>query len=189
MNSMHQTGPEAGACTTKPAGTAMLLRRFYLGLDTLCRISLLVSGTAMVILTAMFGWLVFGRYVLNATPTWVEQVALLLVALIGFVGASTGVHERSHLGVSFFRDIAPPPLQRAMDFLVHLIMAIFGAIMMVQTYNLVLFKWSTQIPLIHVPEGLRAIPLTFCGAACLIYSAGHLIRFFLNREPPSSSPR
>lgn len=188
MNSIHQTGPEAGASTTKHSGIAML-RQFFRGLDTLCLLSLWVSGTAMVFLTAMFGWLVFGRYVLNATPTWVEQVALLLVALIGFVGASTGIHERSHLGVSFFRDIAPRPLQRVMDFLVHLIMAVFGAVMMVQTYKLVLFKWSTQIPLIHVPEGLRAIPLTFCGAACLIYSTGHLIRFFLNREPPSSSPR
>lgn len=188
MNSIHQNDPEADARTTT-LNASSLVRLFFLGLDGLCRVSLWVSGIAMVALTAMFGWLVFGRYVLNATPTWVEQVALLLVALIGFVGASTGVHERSHLGVSFFRDIAPRPVQRAMDFVVHMIMAAFGAVMMVQTYKLVLFKWSTQIPLIHVPEGLRAIPLTFCGAACLIYSTGHLIRFFLNREPPSSSPR
>ena len=81
----------------------MVLQPFYRLLDALCQVSLVVSGTAMVTLTVIFGWLVFGRYVLNATPTWVEQVSLLLVALIGFLGASTGVHERSHLGVSFFR--------------------------------------------------------------------------------------
>ena len=193
MTSMHSTGAKAGADTASPHMAShsgiILLRYFFQSLDTLCRLSLWVSGTAMVVLTSIFGWLVFGRYVMNATPTWVEQVALLLVALIGFVGASTGVHERSHLGVSFFRDIAPRPLQRIMDFLVHLIMAVFGSVMMVQTYYLVLFKWDAQIPLINVPEGLRAIPLTFCGAACLIYSVGHLIRFLLSREQPSSSLR
>lgn len=156
----------------------MVLQPFYRLLDALCQVSLVVSGTAMVTLTVIFGWLVFGRYVLNATPTWVEQVSLLLVALIGFLGASTGVHERSHLGVSFFRDIAPRSLRLAMELASYLIMGVFGAVMMVNSYKLVLFKWSTEIPLIHMPEGLRAVPLTLCGAFTLAYSIGHLIRFF-----------
>ena len=62
-------------------------RLFARLLDVLCHVSLVISGAAMVFLTVTFGWLVFGRYVLNSTPTWVEQVALLLVALIGFLGA------------------------------------------------------------------------------------------------------
>lgn len=159
--------------------------RLHRFLDRVSHLSLLVCGTAMVTLTVIFGWLVFGRYVLNATPTWVEQVALLLVSLIGFLGASVGVHERTHLGVSFFRDIAPRPLRRAMDLATHLILAGFGAVMMVETYRLVLFKWGTPIPLIQLPEGLRAVPLTLCGALCLAYSVGHLIRFFTapEREP------
>jgi TRAP-type C4-dicarboxylate transport system permease small subunit len=151
---------------------------FYRALDLICHGSLLICGTAMVFLTTIFGWLVYGRYVLNATPTWVEQVSLLLVALIGFLGASTGVHERSHLGVSFFRDIAPRPVRLAMEVVSYVIMAVFGAVMMVHSYALVLFKWDTEIPLIHLPEGLRAVPLTLCGALCLLYSVGHLIRFF-----------
>ena len=157
-------------------------RLFARLLDVLCHVSMVISGAAMVFLTVTFGWLVFGRYVLNSTPTWVEQVALLLVALIGFLGASTGVHERSHLGVSFFRDIAPRPLRRAMELLSYLIMAGFGAVMMLNSYALVLFKWSTEIPLIHLPEGLRAVPLTACGALVLLYSIGHLIRFFTGEE-------
>ncbi|MBO6559002.1 MAG: TRAP transporter small permease [Nisaea sp.] len=182
MNSMHSTGAESGAQGSR-RGAADIFRLFYRLLDRLSGLSLWVSGIGMVVLTVIFGWLVFGRYVLNATPTWVEQIALLLVSLIGFVGAASGVHERSHLGVSFFRDIAPRPVQRLMELLTYLIMGGFGLVMMVQTYKLVLFKWSTQIPLIDLPEGLRAVPLTFCGAACLLYSIGHLIRFFREKTP------
>ncbi|WP_420404987.1 TRAP transporter small permease [Nisaea sp.] len=182
MNSMHSTGAGSGTHGARRGG-AEIFRLFERLLDLLSKLSLCVSGIGMVVLTVIFGWLVFGRYVLNATPTWVEQVALLLVSLIGFVGASSGVHERSHLGVSFFRDVAPRPVQRVMELLTYLIMGGFGLVMMVQTYKLVLFKWSTQIPLIDLPEGLRAVPLTFCGAACLLYSIGHLIRFFREKTP------
>ena len=67
-------------------------------LDFICYINTVVTGVALVVLTVIFGWLVFGRYVLNATPTWVEQVALLLVVYIGFLGASTGVHKKNTSG-------------------------------------------------------------------------------------------
>ena len=56
-------------------------------LDFLCYINTVATGVALVFLTVIFGWLVFGRYVLNSTPTWVEQVALLLVVYTQMVWA------------------------------------------------------------------------------------------------------
>ena len=98
-------------------------------------------------MTAIFGWLVYGRYVLNATPTWVEQVSLLLVVGIGFIGASVGVHQRTHLNVSYFRDISPRPLRRFFELLnPHYHVCIFALIMMVKSYELMMFKWGSQIP-------------------------------------------
>ncbi len=151
-------------------------------LDTICKISTLVTGVALVVLTVIFGWLVFGRYVLNSTPTWVEQVSLLLVSLIGFLGASIGVHQKTHLRVSYFGDISPRPVRKAFELSSHVALAIFGAVMMVNSYKLAAFKWGTDIPLIHLPEGLRAIPIMMCGAFTLLYSIGHLIHFFKDTE-------
>ncbi len=54
-------------------------------------------------------------------------------------------------------------------------MGIFGAVMMINSYSLTLFKWGSDIPLLHLPEGLRAIPITLCGALTLLYSIGHVI--------------
>ena len=85
------------------------------------RISTILTGIAMVVMTAIFGWLVFGRYVLNATPTWVEQYSLLLIVYISFIGASVGVHKRTHLGVAVFREMSPRPVRRVFDFLIHII--------------------------------------------------------------------
>lgn len=150
-------------------------------LDGICYINTVFTGVALVVLTVIFGWLVFGRYVLNATPTWVEQVALLLVVYIGFLGASTGVHKKTHLGVSVFRELSPKPVQRGFEFLSHILLAGFALVMAVYGYKLAVFKWSAQIPLINVSEGLRALPIMLSGIFIFLYSVGHLIHFFTDK--------
>ena len=85
--------------TEKVTGSKSTYDKF---LDLLSDINTAVIGAALVFLTVIFGWLVFGRYVLNATPTWVEQVALLLVVYIGFLGIGRHSQENApgRLGVS-----------------------------------------------------------------------------------------
>jgi TRAP-type C4-dicarboxylate transport system permease small subunit len=144
-------------------------------LDAVSKLCLTIAGASLVVLTVIFGWLVYGRYVLNATPTWVEQVSLLLIMVITFLGAAVGIHENTHLGVSYFREVAPEPVKRIFMIISHILMAAFGAVMMVQSFKLMVFKWGSLIPLIHVPEGLRALPITICGALILAFSIGHLI--------------
>lgn len=151
-------------------------------LDTLASISMFISGVCIVVMTAIFAWLVYGRYVLNATPTWVEQVSLLLVVFMGFLGASAGVHRRTHLSVNFFRYVSPRPIRRFFELLSHLIMGVFAFIMAWKGYELAMFKWGNQIPLIDIPEGVRAIPVMLCGGLTLLYSIGHVIRYFQGEE-------
>lgn len=155
-------------------------------LDLLCYINTVLTGVSLVVLTIIFGWLVFGRYVLNATPTWVEQVALLLVVYIGFLGASTGVHKRTHLGVSVFKALSPKPLRRAFELLSHLLMGGFALIMTIYGYKLAVFKWSAKIPLIHVSEGYRALPIMLSGVFIFLYSVGHLIHFLTDKPVEES---
>jgi len=150
------------------------MRLYHQVLDLLCIVSEWICGVALVVLTVIFGWLVYGRYVLNATPTWVEQVSLLLIVLIGFLGASVGVRRKTHLGVSYFRDNSPRPIRRTMELVSYLVMGAFGAVMMVNSYHLMIFKWGSDIPLLNWPEGLRALPITACGFLVLLYSIGHV---------------
>jgi TRAP-type C4-dicarboxylate transport system permease small subunit len=155
-------------------------------LDFLCYINTVVTGVALVVLTAIFGWLVFGRYVLNATPTWVEQVALLLMVYIGFLGASTGVHKQTHLGVSVFKELSPKPVRRLFELLSHLLMGGFALVMTVYGFKLAVFKWSAEIPLLHISEGYRALPIMLSGIFIFLYSIGHLIHYFTDKNTETS---
>lgn len=147
-------------------------------LDIISHICTIVTGIMLVLLTVIFGWLVFGRYVLNATPTWVEQVSLLLIVYIGFLGAAVGIHKKTHLGVAVFRELSPKPVQRLFEFLTHILLAGFGLIMTIYGYHLTAFKWATEIPLLNISEGFRSLPVILSGVFILLFSIGHLIHFF-----------
>jgi len=166
----------------KADSSPALLRIMDAAFDLICRLCMLLAGLALVVMTVIFAWLVFGRYVLNDTPTWAEQVSLLLVMVITFLGAAVGVHENTHLSVVLFRNMVPAWLRTGLAILTDLFMAVFGALMFWHGSELTLFKWKTLIPLIQWSEGLRSLPLTICGALVCLFSVGHLIRILLGRD-------
>ncbi len=155
--------------------------------DVLTRICQIIAGIALVAMTLMFAWLVYGRYVLNDTPTWVEQVSHLLLMVIAFLGAAVGVRQDSHLSVVLFRTAAPTHVRTLFVFITDILMAVFGGFMFWYGLELTKFKWNTLIPLIQVSEGFRSLPLTICGALVFLFSTGHLIRLILGRDERKDS--
>lgn len=151
-------------------------------LGFLARLCVLLAGISIVVMTAIFAWLVFGRYVLNDTPTWVEQVSLLLVMVIAFLGAAAGVHNHTHLSVVVFRNVVPSSVRTVFVFVTDILMAGFGAMMFWYGIELTKFKWDTLIPLIQWSEGLRSLPLTISGALVFLFSTGHLIRLLMGHD-------
>lgn len=156
----------------------------FCGIVALCRV---ITGCALVLLTVLLGYQVFGRYVLNDTPTWVDPLSLLLIMLIAFLGAGIGVYEHTHLAVVMFRQAVSARIRTVLVFCTDLAMAGFGGLMMWYGASLTMFKWKSEIPLIGLPEGLRSLPLTICGGMVLIFSLGHLARLFLGRDTRADS--
>jgi TRAP-type C4-dicarboxylate transport system permease small subunit len=139
-------------------------------LDRIRSLCLFVASVALVVLIASFGWLVFGRYVLNVTPTWVEQLALLLICYIAFLGAAAGVSEDTHIGVTLFRDMMPPDLQKITIIAIDFMLATFGAAMLIAGITLMQFGWDTKLPMLNIPESFRTLAITSCGGLVLIFA-------------------
>ena len=144
-------------------------------LDGLTRVATLVASVMMVTLITIFGWLVYGRYVLNATPTWVEQAALLLVVWITFLGAAVGVRHGSHLSVDFIRDAAPRRVRRAALVFCTLALLFFGILLAWQGYVMYERTARRMIPLLGVSEGWRAVPVSLGGALITLFALDDLL--------------
>jgi len=155
--------------------------------NLLSQICLILAGTALVSMTLLFAYLVYGRYINNDTPTWVEQLSHLLLMVIAFLGAAVGVRQDTHLSVVYFRSAVPTGVRIVFVFITDVLIPGFGALMFWYGLELTQFKWKTLIPLLDVSEGFRSLPLTICGALIFIFSIGHLTRLLLGRDERKDS--
>ena len=146
-------------------------------LDGVAALCMLIAGVMMVSLIAIFGWLVFGRYVLNDTPTWVEQASLLLVVWITFLGAGVGVWRNTHLSIEFVRDTFPDRARRVLSTIADAALAVFGGYMAWYGTSLALGTSGRIIPMLGIAESWRAAPLAVCGGLIVVFAlVGLMIR-------------
>lgn len=153
--------------------------------DNLSLIIVFASALALVLLVVFTGWQVWGRYVLNDTPTWTEKAALLLILVVSLPMAAVGLREQFHLGVTYVIDKFPPKLRTIVERLNCLILGGFGIMMIIGSWPLVKGTWGRDIPLIGLPQGLQYLPLIVCGFLITVFMAE---RLWFSFKSPSSFP-
>ena len=151
-------------------------------LTGIARVFTVISGVALIVLVSTFGWQVYGRYVLNDTPTYVEQLALVLMLIITFLSAAVGVREGTHLSVETLPMMSPPHIRKSLRVLAHFAVGGFGVVMVIEAIKLARFGWSSTIPMLGMPEGTRAIPVAICGAMIFVFSLSNLLHLFLKSK-------
>ncbi len=159
----------------------IFLRYFEALLSFFARICTIIASLALVVLIGSFGWLVFGRYILNDTPTWVEQLALVLMLVMTFLAAAVGVREDTHLAVEIVPNMSPPPFRKALYAIKHIAIGGFGIVVALESIKLVEFGWRSSIPLLGWPEGIRNIPIALFGALIFVFSLSKLIFLVLGQ--------
>jgi TRAP-type C4-dicarboxylate transport system permease small subunit len=76
---------------------------------TATRASVVLAAGAMLLAIA---YQVLMRYVFGATPSWSEELALLLFSWTVLGGFALGVHEGWHVRLTLLPDALPPALRR-----------------------------------------------------------------------------
>lgn len=176
LSDLHTDTEGAAADPPRPS----LLTR---ALDLVASACMLIAGVMLVVLIVIFGWLVYGRYVLNDTPTWVEQCSIVLISWITFLGAAVGVRRGSHLNIDFLREAMPAGPRNVLRVVANLYVLIFGGFMAWQGWRLVATNLDRKIPMIHVSESWRAAPLMICGALMIVFALAAI----LGRSTPPAS--
>ncbi|ASJ72282.1 TRAP transporter small permease [Granulosicoccus antarcticus] len=132
--------------------------------DYLSTAVIFISANALILLVCFTGWQVWGRYVLNDTPTWTEKAALLLILFVTLPMAAVGLRENFHLGIGYLVELLPVRLQRWCEIFNAFVLGGFGMMMIFGSWPLVKGTWGRDIPLIGLPQGLQYAPLMLSGA-------------------------
>jgi len=170
---------EQAASAPVQSGKIMLLTRLNAALSRIC---MMVAVAALFGIVFVVAWQVFGRYVLNDTPTWAESVALVLVIYVTMFGAAAGVRDAGHIGMESILVLLPPKIREKFEILIHILVACFGGAMV--WYGSILGRsvMNYKIPTLGLSEGVNYIAVVVAGALIILFCIEHIIAIVTGKE-------
>ena len=75
----------------------------------------------LVVQIVVVSYVVFGRFILNDTPRWGEELSLLCMVWFSLLSASMAERNRAHIGVKLNKFFLPPIGLRIIDIINYLI--------------------------------------------------------------------
>jgi TRAP-type C4-dicarboxylate transport system permease small subunit len=145
-------------------------------------LSLLLAGAGLVAMTVIVAWTVFGRYVLNATPTWGEPVSLFLMLWFILLGGAVGVRELDHMGFDVGLHYAKGRWRSALVVVNETLVAVFGFAMVFYGWQLAAKVWSDRLPMIGISKGWDYVPLVAGGVLIALFSLEKLLLLLAGQQ-------
>jgi TRAP-type C4-dicarboxylate transport system permease small subunit len=150
----------------------MMLTRFN---AVLARLAMYVAVVGLWIIVGLVSWQVFGRYVLNDTPTWAESLTLVVILYVALIGAAVGVRDAGHIGMESLLVLVPDETRRWLEMIIFVLVGAFGAMMLWYGWGLTSGVLNYKIPTLGISEGWHYAPLLVSGALIALFSIEHLI--------------
>lgn len=135
-----------------------------------------IAGAGLVAMTAFIGFQVWGRFVMNDTPTWTETSSILLMGWFIFLGAAVGIREGNHLSFDVLLYVLPKKAVQICHTISDLVVIAFGVGMIGYGGQLAANTWSTTIPNLGFSGAVSFFSLIFGGVLMVLFSIERLLR-------------
>ena len=149
---------------------------------TVARFGMYFSVAGLLVIVAIVFYQVFGRYVLNSSPTWAENLALVLILYVTLVAAAVGVRDAGHIGMESLLVLLPDRLRDRIELLIHACILIFGLAMAYNGWVLGKSVMNYHIANLGVSEALRYVPLSLSGILIVLFSIEHILALLRGEE-------
>jgi TRAP-type C4-dicarboxylate transport system permease small subunit len=141
----------------------------------LSKISLVLAVIGLLSVVLCVQWQVFGRYVLNDTPTWAEALAMLIILFVTAFGLGVGVRDAGHIGMESLIVLLPEKWRVRLELVINSLVAVFGFLMVQSGWMWASAKWQEKKPMLPVPDGIDYVPIVIAGALIFIFSIEHIV--------------
>jgi TRAP-type C4-dicarboxylate transport system permease small subunit len=144
-------------------------------LSVLSAASLWIAGVGLVLMTAFVAWQVFGRYVLNSSPSWTEPGSVMLMSWFIFLGAAVGVRENNHLGFDVLLYVLPRGGKRVLRMISDLVTLAFGIGMIWYGSQLVGLTWNSTLPSLGISGAFDYFPVVAGGLLVCVFTLERIV--------------
>lgn len=162
------------------------IRRVFHSIERLLEYLAMAMLLAMVVIIC---YQVVLRYVFNRSPSWSEEIAILLMIWFGMLSIPIGVRLNIHIGIEFIYNMFPQRMQWMISRFIFLLIGGFGVVMLFSGAELVEFMMMSTLPATKLPSAVEYIVIPISGLM-LIFTALELLfvpyREFLSRVQEAS---
>ena len=150
------------------------------------RILLLIGAAGLVAMTLIIGWQVYARYVLNASPSWAEQLSLILMIWYALLAAAAGFHEGFHIKILALQNASGESRARMLRLMAEAVVVLSGVMMVIWGLELTAIISGHSIPSLGISRAWAYVPLPLSGALIILFAGtrfyGEMIRPGWTRE-------
>jgi TRAP-type C4-dicarboxylate transport system permease small subunit len=153
-------------------------------MDLLYLACVVISGVALVLISAVIPYGVYTRYIVNRAASWPEPMAILLTIVLTFFGAAACYRIGMHMRVGLVVNLLPAAGQRFTAFVCEILMGVLAIFMAVYGKGLVEATWYSSIdafPALSV--GVTYLPIPLGGVVMLCFV---IERLTIGPPPPDA---
>jgi TRAP-type C4-dicarboxylate transport system permease small subunit len=145
-----------------------ITRPIYRWVRYLCNVLLAIQ----VVLVC---YIVFTRFVLNDSPPWGEELALLLMVWFCLLSPPEAIHENRHLAITLIEKVLPGQALKAVDVFNHLLILVFAGFMAIEGYRLTMLTARNILPGMGVPASYLYASVPVAGVLLAIASIDRIV--------------
>jgi TRAP-type C4-dicarboxylate transport system permease small subunit len=131
---------------------------------------IVISGSALVLITLMIPLGVFMRYVMNSPLSWPEPASVMMMVMFSFLGGAAIYRANVHIAVEALLKAVSPGVRRWMEHGVDLCMGLTAAFMLGYGAHLCQITWyQTMAEFPGLKQGIVYLPIPIAGLLTLLF--------------------
>lgn len=133
-----------------------IISRLHNIIDILCRFFL-------VVMILSVSYVVFGRFVLNHTPGWGEELGLFCMIWFSLLSVPMAFIDKSHLKMSLMEIVFKGRNLKFIDLIIYVILLGFSLFMIFYGMKVSILTWPTRMPGMQISRGLLYFSVPVAG--------------------------
>jgi TRAP-type C4-dicarboxylate transport system permease small subunit len=159
-------------------------KRYQRAMEWLYVACILISGTALVVITLIIPLGVFMRYAMNNPLSWPEPAAVIMMVMFSFLGGAAVYRASVHIAVEALLNAVKPEVRRYMLWGVDACMGATALFMLGYGVQLCLVtRYSTMAEFPGLSQAVVYLPIPVAGLLTLLFL---IERVWVGDPPPTS---
>jgi TRAP-type C4-dicarboxylate transport system permease small subunit len=133
-----------------------------------------LGSIGLVAMAAIISWQIFGRFVLDSSPSWTEQASLVLMIWYVMFAAAAGVHEGFHIRIAMLEERLGRHAAIVRRF-TALVVLLLGLVLLVYGAQLAWLVRGTAIPSLGISRSVAYIPMPISGLLIALFALPQIL--------------